>query len=204
MCHVRISFAVTATIPPIPLEFMSASVGDTMMQCTTRKLPDGTLRPFYLLPDAYKQLQDFVSEAPASETPQVLVLTGPVKCGKTTVLHHVLPSIIADAYRHKKTPEPVILRFTFDLKTRPADAALSLLEAAKKIASAKGLPLELEYQPGWALRNLDSSLGTLAFYLKRNGAQLWLLLDECQVRTNKKLCCAALSCTLFSEASDWY
>lgn len=109
---------------------------------------------------------------------QVLILTGPVKCGKTDVLHLVLPSIIALEHTASQ-PRPFIFRFTFDLRQGPEMAALTLLEAAKRAALSFSVPID--YAPGWALRNIDAILGELALALVKKNAELWLLMDECQV-----------------------
>lgn len=152
------------------------------MQRATRVMPDGKTAPFFLTREAHTGLTDFVHEQPASDCPQVLVLAGPVKSGKTTVLHSVLPSLIHDAHRAGKTPRPLIVRFTFDLRAPPADAAFALLEAVNRTASAVGLPFTVEYHPGWAQRNVDWALGQFAQSVKGQlGGQLWLLLDESQV-----------------------
>ncbi len=144
-------------------------------------MPGGAPTPFFLDEAAFGQLEGFVRERPSLE-PQLLVLAGPVKSGKTAVLHSVLPSLIADAYRAGKTPRPFILRFSFDLRSRPEAAALALLERAREASAGLGITLSISTDTGWALRHLDWVMTTLARALaEQRGAQLWLLLDECQV-----------------------
>jgi hypothetical protein len=111
---------------------------------------------------------------------KAMMLTGPVKGGKTDVLHLVLPSIIAQEHGSSKR-RPFILRFTFDLRESPEMAAATLLEATKRAAAPLGISVEVEYAPGWALRNIHVVLGGVATELLKRNAQMWLLMDECQV-----------------------
>jgi hypothetical protein len=140
---------------------------------------DGRVWPFFLTKSAYKQLVDFVQELPGPD-PQAMMLTGPVKGGKTDVLHLVLPSIIAREHSASKR-RPCILRFTFDLRQGPETAAESLLEAVRRAVAPLGIPVQIEYARGWALRNIHDILGGVAKELVKKNAQMWLLMDECQV-----------------------
>ena len=111
------------------------------------------------------------------------MLTGPVKSGKTDVLHLVLPCIIAREHSSSKR-RPVIVRFTYDLRQGPEMAALRLIRKVKTAAAALGIPIavHIDDTPGSAFDNVDDILGSLADALLKINAELWLLMDECQVR----------------------
>ena len=108
------------------------------------------------------------------------MLTGPVKSGKTDVLQLVLPSLIAREHS-SSSRRPLILRFTFDLRQGPEMAAATLLDAVKAAAAPLGIAVQLEYAPGWALRNMARLLAGFANTLVEMHAELWFLMDECQV-----------------------
>ena len=108
------------------------------------------------------------------------MLTGPVKSGKTDVLHLVLPSLIAREHS-SRSRRPLILRFTFDLRQGPEIAAATLLDTVKAAAAPMGIAVQLEYAPGWALRNMARVLAGFANALVEMHAELWFLMDECQV-----------------------
>lgn len=111
---------------------------------------------------------------------QVTVLTGPVKSGKTDVLHLLLPSIIAQVHSASKR-RPLIMRFTFNLGHGPEMAALALLQKAQMVASSLGISIPFVESSIWALNNFPEILGGLARDLTMMNAELWLLMDECQV-----------------------
>jgi hypothetical protein len=163
-----------------PPPFTCTRVGDTDMYCTTVVKRDGRAWPFFLATSTYEKLVDFVQEIPGPD-PRVMILTGPVKSGKTDVLHLVLPSIIARE-RGVKKRRPFVVRFTCDLRQGPEHAARALLEEAKRASAPMGISVQLEYAPGWALRNIDAILGSIADQLVERNAEMWLLMDECQVR----------------------
>jgi len=165
---------------PEPLPFTLTCTGDTDMFSTRVIKRDGREWPFFLTPGTYQQLVHFVQEVPGPD-PQVMILTGPVKGGKTDVLHLVLPSIIAQEHSASKTRRPFIISFTFDLRERPEMAAVKLLQAAKRAAAPLGITVQLDDAPGWGINNIDDVLGGLADELVKQNAQLWLLMDECQV-----------------------
>ena len=112
---------------------------------------------------------------------QVMVLSGPVKSGKTDVLQLVLPSIIAREHSSGNRLRPFIVRFTFNLRQRPELAALTLLDAVKAAAAPLGVTVHAEPTSGWALRNVSRVLGDFADALVTMNAELWLLMDKCQV-----------------------
>jgi hypothetical protein len=167
---------------PAPVKFTEVMKGDTAMTSALIGWKDGSSWPMFLSPDALTQLQQFVDEPPHPRQPQLLVLVGPVKSGKSTVLHHILPAVVAQAYSAGGTPHPVIVRVTFNLRAPPAEAAMKLVENAAEAAARFGVTSAMPHTPQEALRRLDTILGTLAEGIEAQGGRLWLLLDECQVR----------------------
>lgn len=111
-----------------------------------------------------------------------MVLTGPVKSGKTDVLQLVLPSMIAREHSAGGLRRPFIFRFTFDLLQKPDQAAATLLDAVKAAAAPLGIAVHVENASGWAFRNVSRVIGDFADALATMNAELWLLMDECQVR----------------------
>jgi len=63
-------------------------------------------------------------------------------------------------------------------------AAVRLIRKVKTAAAALGIPIaaQIDDTPGWAFDNVDDTLGSLADALLKMNAELWLLMDECQVR----------------------
>lgn len=110
-----------------------------------------------------------------------MVLTGPVKSGKTDVLRLVLPSMIAREHSLGGRPRPFIFHFTFDCRQTPELAAATLVDAVKAAAARVGIKVHVEPGLGWALRNVSRVLSDFANALVSMKAELWLLLDECQV-----------------------
>lgn len=122
-----------------------------------------------------------------------MVLTGPVKSGKTDVLNLVLPSIIAREHLSGGRRRPFIVRFTFDLRQRPELAAATLLDAVKVAVAPLGITVNVERSPDWALRNVTRVLGDVADAIMNMDAELWLLMDECQVRGTVQQCLISLA-----------
>ena len=62
-------------------------------------------------------------------------------------------------------------------------AAVRLIRKVKTAAAALGIPIvvHIDDTPGWAFDNADDILGSLADALLKMNAELWLLMDECQV-----------------------
>ena len=63
-------------------------------------------------------------------------------------------------------------------------AALRLIRKVKTAAAALGIPIavHIDDTPGSAFDNVDDILGSLADALLKINAEVWLLMDECQVR----------------------
>ena len=155
-----------------PVEFTETVVGDTPMMTATMGDP---AEPYFVPVDAFIQLVQFVEEVP----PQVAAIVGPVRCGKSTVLHSVLPALVANDHRTRGTPPPLILDCSFNNFGDPDYAAQKLVAVLSMRASAVGVHVE---DPSPALLGLDTCMGDVALAVSDKGYRLWLLLDECQVR----------------------
>lgn len=179
--HVRRPQDARAVATPQPIGFSKVLVGDTVMQFGLVSDKDGRKRPLFLGDDAFKLLQEFVDDRPLA-LPQVTVLSGSIKTGKTKAISEVLPAMIFESYRAGKTLRPFILHIEFTDFHRPEAAALAILERARTAAAGLGVHVEISYEPGWAVRNVQDSLRSLAEQLRalKTPTQLWLLMDECQ------------------------
>ena len=114
-------------------------------------------------------------------TEHLLLLMGPIKSGKSTVLSEVIPGLIM-ANLKDGVPRPAFLIHVFGPTSEPDDAAHSLLLAAQRLASQLGIPLRVGDRPHDSLLTMDVTLGELADAVARQGRRLWILLDEVQVR----------------------
>jgi hypothetical protein len=137
--------------------------------------------PCLIQPSVLKLLSDFVKEVPSG--PQFLILSGPVKSGKSTLLLQLIPGLIAAKFRSSEMapePHPVYLIYMF-VGSNPATAAVSL--CAYLYACVQTLNLTHFVQPVQlnALAELGVMLSALADAIRRFGGRLWLLLDEFQV-----------------------
>lgn len=175
-----ILFAALTLKLPEPIDFIEKFVGDVKMATASVVSNNGEPSPFFLSIDALKQLRDFVVEKPSNQ-PQLLVLVGPVKSGKTAVLHRILPALIAADHRDCHSPRPVILRFSFNLRAGPALAAKQLLDDAAGIAASFRVHVKVPDIEG-AYSGFAYLMKEIAEGVQANGGRLWLLLDECQVR----------------------
>ena len=100
--------------------------------------PAGPTAPFFLEHVEYDQLLAFVRE-PSTAVEQLLVLTGPIKGGKTSVLTKVIPGLVAAEYLDgKRQSVPVVFSFSFHLRSGPDDAARLLLLEARVLAEELG------------------------------------------------------------------
>jgi hypothetical protein len=129
---------------------------------------------------AFKSLVNSV-QRPQTHT-KFTILSGPVKSGKTTLLNHVLPALIAENHSTNplSTKYPVILKHLF-VHNNPGFAAEQLLYHLYSFANMLGLTDVIQPLQSNALAVFGEALNSLAFAINARGGCLWLLLDEFQV-----------------------
>lgn len=192
-----LSLSVAPLVPlESPLESTVVPMGDAEMLRITRS--NGM--PFFLTPESFRRLDDFAREEHLDKGSRVLVIGGPVKSGKTTVLHEVLPALVA-AHRQKGSalPEPVIMRFTFYEVGLPEAAADRLVKEAIRLAAVFGIHITGPSSQSDALNRMDIFLDIICRQFHASGRQLWLLLDEVQV-SKRQIRSAAVLLALHSSA----
>ena len=165
------------TALPTPVTFAEETVGGELMMVASLPHTHHAEAPFYLTPLEHFGLMRFLRE-PCSTAPQMLMLTGPIKSGKSRIVHDVLPRMLAARYAAAPTTvrRPVIFRHTFALGAAGDAAAESLVGRLMECAQKEGVTL---YKP------LTSSLDAIPYVaaelaqgVHRAGGELWLLFDE--------------------------
>lgn len=137
----------------------------------------GTRPPFFLAPMVLEKLQAFVDEPP-NRTEQFLAVTGAVKSGKSAILSHVLPALIA--LRHAtRSRKPAVFVFTFRQATTFQPAAYSLYLALSDFGKLLGININIR-TVDQAYATLAADFKTLAQAVLAAGCQLYVLLDEIQ------------------------
>jgi hypothetical protein len=169
--------APPAAALPAPLTFAQESVGGELMMVASLPLASSLAAPFYLTPLEHHGLASFLEEPP-SIAPQMLMLTGPVKSGKSRIVHDVLPRMLAARYAAAPTTvrRPVIFRHTFILGVAENAAAEGLVTQLQKFALGEGIPLAKPAAP--FIVDLPHVAAELAQGVHRAGGELWLLFDE--------------------------
>jgi hypothetical protein len=140
--------------------------------------------PFFLEDMAFQQIKSWASGHPCKGSNyKLLVLTGPIKSGKTTMLREVLPAALAAQHAAGGGPTPVIFEFAFALGMGPPAAAKLLCNAAVGFAETLGFRLpNPPSTPTDALIDMGRMMGALANGIAAAGGELILLIDEAQVR----------------------
>ena len=198
---------------PQPLVFTPEVIGGThgrggeLMMVAT--LDDGATHvPIFLTEVQYAALLRFVDEAP-SHTPRMLMVDGTIKSGKTTIVHEVMPRLLAARFSappsppssaplpvrsaspsaapaplpgpHKRVlPRPVIFKYTFPLSGSAADAAHHFMRALGDFATSITVPFSLKATPSESLDRFPAAVAEFAERVRAGGGELWLLLDELQ------------------------
>ncbi len=135
--------------------------------------------PMFLSKPAHASLVDFVS---SPEPEQALVVFGPPKSSKTTVLFQVLPSMAAAL---PDRLDPVFVRLSLSLDDTPRRAAQKIWDALARAARvfdvydvnvpAKATFDEARLEIPYLIRDLAPR------FEKKAKRQLWLLIDEVSV-----------------------
>jgi energy-coupling factor transporter ATP-binding protein EcfA2 len=134
--------------------------------------------PFYLEDLALQKLKSWASgEVSADYADQKLVVfSGPIKCGKSTLLK-LLPRLLSPDSRRK----PVVMFHRFTNHLGPRYAAINLVERADWLAQELGFKIACVPTSGEeALADLSNVMRALAEGIHAAGGELILLLDEAQ------------------------
>ena len=169
--------APISTALPVPLTFAEESLRGEPMMVASLPLTLSVAAPFYLTPLEHYGLVRFLQEPP-SIAPQMLMLTGPVKSGKSRIVHDVLPRMLAARYATAPTTvrRPVIFRHTFVLGAAAEAAAEGLVDSLLECALSEGVALRRPYGKGLLI--LPYVAAELAQGVHQKGGELWLLFDE--------------------------
>ncbi len=182
------ALVAAAPLPP-PLVFSEVVlVGDPYMVADLQGTP-GILspRPFYLTPREYMMLATFI-DSPKTDLPKWLLLTGPIKSGKTAIAQSILPRLLSAKYHaalqqyssepNAPTPphRPVIHAFTFSTGVHAEGAAGALVDSLLTRAAQLRVPLTRPIGP--ALDILPAVVAALGEAVQDEGGELWLILDE--------------------------
>ena len=130
--------------------------------------------PVYLTESALNKMLAFIeNKSPISS----LVLIGPPKCSKTTMLHEVLPRLVV-ASNPDKTP--VFVRIVFPLNSTPTAARQQIREELDFVSNAFGIGATMP-SAATSPTLLVKLVEGIAKGLQKQGRRLWLLIDESQV-----------------------
>jgi hypothetical protein len=160
--------------PPPPLVFAEQLLGGEPVMVASVPLAQGCEAPFYLTRREHAGILRFLAGTPSS-IPQMLMLTGPVKCGKTSIMQHVLPGMLA-ARHAAGARRAVIFRHTCIRGFDGERAADALVRSLLDFAEGEGIALRRPQLPG--LEALPQVAAQLARGVQVAGGELWLLLDE--------------------------
>lgn len=146
----------------------------------------GVTAPVYLSKEQHRQLVRFICQEPCRSS-RLLMPVGTIKSGKSTLVHRVLPGMLAAAHSdaalwHPERKRPVPFAFTFRLHRGAESGAKDLQSALAAFAKVLNLPFRCnEADTGsLALDLLPSRLFDFAQCVHDGGGELWLLLDELQ------------------------
>jgi len=167
-----------ATLPP-PLAFEAQVVGGEEMLVAT--LPDvggdADGAPFFLTRAEHADLLRFVEDR-CSEAPQMLMLTGTIKSGKSRLLGTVLPGLLAHRFAaDPRSRRPVVFLHRFQLPAAADESAGHLVGRLRFFAEAVGLQLP---PPPNALHSFPDMMLLVARHVRASGGELWFLFDELQ------------------------
>ena len=169
--------ALAPTALPPPLTFTVERLGGELMMVANLPLTHSAPAPFYLTPLEHFGLMRFLEEPP-SIAPQMLMLTGPVKSGKSRIVNDVLPRMLAARYAAAPTTvrRPIIFCHTFVLGAAEERAAETLVARLQKFATREGIRLAKPATP--FIDDLPHVAAELAKGVHQAGGELWLLFDE--------------------------
>ena len=171
-------------LPP-PLDFARETVGGTEVMVATLPQGGGAEAPIFLTLEQHSGLLRFIDGSP-SRIPQMLMVTGTIKTGKTVIVHEILPRLLAsrsDSPRPcqvRVRPRPVIFSYAFPLGRGPDDAAHHLMRAFAVFARSIHAPFDVPATASDSLDGFPAAVAEFAERIRKGGGELWLLLDELQ------------------------
>jgi len=177
---------------PAPIEFQQQEglLDATGAQLHVAQLP--ATGPYFLEDLAHQKLRSWARGNPGPADHKLLVLTGPIKSGKSAMLNDVLPGVLAAQHAASGGPMPVFFHFSFSLGEGPHAAALRLARAAGRRANDLGFEINVLPTTGeLALAELPDVISSLAAGIAKGGGELVLLIDEAQVRCRPRGLCDA-------------
>ena len=169
---------------PEPIHFTRSLIGDTDMMVAA--IPD-IQGPFYLPVKAHGKIVNWIQDCGLLSIPDLLAIVGPVKSGKSELLHSVIPGIIAQQFKDeqrlptKSIFEPVIIKLSCNLGGDPSQFAWDLIAEIHTTVSPFGVMVAIPANPAIALLNLKHVVHRVARDMRAQKKQLYLLLDEMQV-----------------------
>ena len=181
---VIIEVPLLAPLPP-PLAFEEERLGGEVMMAADLRdsLGIDPPLPFYLTLQEHSDVMAFLSKRP-SPAPQMLLLVGPIKCGKTSLLHTVIPRLLAArcaaaGLAQATTPRPVPFSYTFPHALPAEPAAEHFVWELLAFAGRIGIAMEAQPpRPGSFLDAMPRLAALAAERVHERGGELWLLLDE--------------------------
>ncbi len=135
---------------------------EAAMAVPLKRTGEAIWAPVYFSEEQIDMVRNFIRETPSAH-PQALMLVGTIKSGKSTLLHQVLPGLIAAEHAsprwQRRRPRPVIFKYSFpplgfDAEAAAMDASRALANFARDI----NVPFDAEATPGDALDNLPINL----------------------------------------------
>jgi hypothetical protein len=180
---------------PLPQPFQEISLVDdpnTMM--VVPSVPGSSIvGPMYLSKEAHRQLEDFCLNINAF---QPLIIVGPPKCSKSSLLRHLLPSMVVSKPLHFS---PVFVRLSFSLGDNPMQAAVRIKNELSEVVNAFGLSKSIiRGADSKAMLNIPGWIDKIGTEFAKRNLQLWIMMDECQVP--KLDGCFSL---IFSQVINW-
>lgn len=166
---------------PSPCTYNVTNFGDSQLILTEVETTAG-VRPFFFEVDSFLRMQNFVKRSLLrnSNNPEFLVLTGPVKSGKSETLSRILPPMIAGFYSSGETI-PFIVKHSFVVGQNVESAVNALFIYLARVAKAElGIVVDVPDDPSKTLGLMAVILGDLSQCVKEKGGRLWLLIDEAQ------------------------
>ena len=184
-CILNLSFSTLSVYSPLgvvePLRFQRVVVGGVSMMLGWLLREEGCKKPIFLTIEEYGDLCHFLVETPHMDTPQLLVLLGTIKSGKSTLLEVVEPLVAAlrlDVPKMQSRPPPVFFKFEFNQRCEAAAAASSLASALRDFAYLQGIALQVRTSD--PLEHVAAVAEEVARGMRLSGRALWLLFDEAQ------------------------
>lgn len=181
----RAAFSLKLGPPPgrSPLEMSGSIIGTERMMVAHLPVPGAPLHapsvPIFLTEEQHRDLEHFIS-APCIH-PALVMLTGTIKSGKSTVLHRVLPGMASARYaKQPSLPVPVFFSYAFPNALSSADEGMVYaLRELNALAKQLGCPT-FDDPPESALSMFPRRVQELAESISMRNGQLWVLLNEVQ------------------------